>query len=52
MSVMDLLKAQQISDDESFQYLTTTDSLKKKYQGKDTLLNINYAKLCGFLMDF
>lgn len=25
MSVMDLLKAQQISDDESFQYLTTTD---------------------------
>lgn len=25
LSVMDLLKAQQISDDESFQYLTTTD---------------------------
>lgn len=47
MSVMDLLKAQQISDDESFQYLTTTDQPEKEIPGER-----NYAKLCGFLMDF
>lgn len=34
MSVMDLLKAQQISDDESFQYLTTTDYPEKEIPGE------------------